>query len=49
MRTTGSGEDVSLAFATLSRSAGDDGDLDLDFDALSGEFAAIVSQSAALR
>ncbi|MFM1867539.1 MAG: hypothetical protein RL591_947 [Planctomycetota bacterium] len=49
MRNTGSGEDVSLAFATLSLSAGDDGDLDLDFDALSGEFAAIVSQSAALR
>jgi hypothetical protein len=46
-------EDASLASApsrySSSFSSSVDADLDLDFDALSGEFAAIVSQSAALR
>lgn len=57
MRGTASVDDVSFASAPFSGSSSVssristslDADLDLDFDALSGEFAAIVSQSAALR
>lgn len=42
-------EDLRAVGSLAPMSDGLDDDLDLDFDALSGEFAAIVSQSAALR
>jgi hypothetical protein len=49
MRSAASVDGAWLASAASNSSTALDADLDLDFDALSGEFAAIVSQSAALR